>query len=113
MQALWDAIADHGVDFVACGIFGLIGLWVKKILNAVTKGIDDLSEMIGNIRKMSMASTQDRIVYLVGSYKKRGYVTMREKAIIKDMYEPYKAEGGNSHAKEAIAELEKLDVRED
>ena len=113
MQALWDAMATHAIDFVACGIFGAIGLWVKKILGAVTKGIDDLSTMIGNIRRMSMASTQDRIVYLVGSYKKRGYVTMREKAIIKDMYDPYKAEGGNSHAKEAMAELEKLEVKED
>ena len=113
MQALVDTILQHGMDFIACGIFALIGLWIRRIMTAVTEGIADMKDMVTNIRKMTMASTQDRIVYLVGSYKKRGYVTMREKAIIKDMYGPYKAEGGNSHAKEAMRELEKLEVRED
>ena len=90
-------ITSTVISFVESSVLGGLCTWFK---NQYT--------MTSQIRSLVCANAQDRIVWLSEKYVQRGYITVREKALLKDMYRPYKKLGWNSYAEEAMREVEKL-----
>lgn len=88
------------IAFIVGGLLGTICTWFKK-----------QHSMMSDIKDLVCANAQDRIVWLSEQYIQRGYITVREKAMLKNMYKPYKKLGWNSFAKEAMEEVEKLQVK--
>lgn len=53
----------------------------------------------------------DKIVYMTDKITNRGFITLKERATLDSIYQPYKIMGGNSHAKagyEHVIELEMI-----
>jgi hypothetical protein len=54
----------------------------------------------------------DRIVYLGGTYVKRGYITQDEyENLYQYLFKPYERLGGNGTASRVMREVEKLPIR--
>ena len=93
-------VASTVTSFIVGSILGGLCTWFK---NQYT--------MTSQIRSLVCANAQDRIVWLAEKYVQRGYITVREKALLKDMYRPYRKLGWNSYAEEAMGEVEKLPMK--
>jgi len=52
----------------------------------------------------------DRVRYLSKSYIKQECITLEDKENLQDMYNAYKALGGNGHLETAMSEVEKIRV---
>ena len=62
--------------------------------------------------EMLLGLGHDRIVYLGGTYNKRGYITQDEyENLYQYLYKPYERLGGNGTASRVMREVEKLPIR--
>lgn len=68
---------------------------------------DSRIEAIVNAEKVVMV---DRVRWLSKQYMAQGCISLDDKENLKEMYEAYKALGGNGHLDTAMAEIEKLPV---
>ena len=68
------------------------------------------SDKIDALTELCKATAQHKIIEIGNEYLKQGTITSSEKAILEDIYKPYKALGGNSVAKAVMEEVEKLPV---
>ena len=75
-------IASTVTSFIVGSILGGLCTWFK---NQYT--------MTSQIRSLVCANAQDRIVWLSEKYVQRVNINGREKALLKDMYRPYKKVG--------------------
>ncbi len=53
----------------------------------------------------------DRVRHLGREYIQQGYITLEDKETLKEMYDSYKALGGNGHLLMLMTEVNKLEVR--
>lgn len=68
------------------------------------------SDKIDALTELCKATAQHKIIVIGNEYLRQGAVTSSEKAVLEDIYNPYKALGGNSIAKAVMDEVEKLPV---
>lgn len=62
--------------------------------------------------EMLLGLGHDRIVYLGGTYVKRGYITQDEyENLYQYLFKPYERLGGNGTASRVMREVEKLPIR--
>lgn len=80
-----------------------------KITNSITKIADKQDVMADSL----IGQAHDRIIYLTDKISERGAITIKEKATLTSMYEPYKKLGGNGHCATAIQHMETLKVISD
>lgn len=53
----------------------------------------------------------DRVRHLGRTYIKQGYILLDDKETLQEMYNAYKALGGNGHLSMVMSEVEKLEVK--
>ena len=68
------------------------------------------SDKIDALTDLCKATAQHKIITIGNAYIKQGVITASEKAVLEDIYRPYKALGGNSIAKSVMEEVERLPV---
>lgn len=68
------------------------------------------SDKIDALTELCKATAQHKIIVIGNEYIKAGVVTASERGVLRDIYKPYKALGGNSIAKAVMDEVEHLPV---
>lgn len=89
---------------------------MQKSIAEVSKKLDELEIIKQDIRdtKRSVVNIgQDRITWTCKRHLRDGYITVREYAELKDLYESYEKIGGNSDAKAYYEEVTKLPRKAD
>lgn len=89
---------------------------VQKLTENDTKITDSITKMANKQDVMAdslIGQAHDRIIYLTDKISERGAITIKEKATLTSMYEPYKKLGGNGHCATAIQHMETLKVVSD
>lgn len=76
----------------------------------ITANIERMAEKQENIADSLVGQAHDRIIFITDNISERGYITNKEKATIKSMYEPYKKLGGNGEVEEAVTYVRNLKV---
>ena len=82
---------------------------LKENDERVERTINQIAENQKNVCDALTGLAHDKIVYMTDHIAERGYITIKEKATLDSIYHPYKAMGGNSHAKagyEHVADFE-------
>lgn len=92
-------------------------LELKKAIDLLTANDSKITESIEKIadRQEVMSDSlvgqaHDRIIFITDNISARGYITNKEKATIKSMYEPYRKLGGNGEVAEAVEYVKGLKV---
>ena len=70
---------------------------------------DDRVDALVNAQKVIMI---DRVRYISKTHIAEGQISLEDKETIKEMYDAYKALGGNGHLNTIMGEVEKLKVVE-
>lgn len=84
---------------------------IQKLNEAIfqlTKNDTEQSQYMKTIGESLIGLSHDKIIYLTDKYMERGSITLKEKATIKSIYEPYQKLGGNGDCQvawSAICEL--------
>lgn len=101
---------QHQKDFIA-------------LKDAIQKLTENDSKITASIEKMAnkqdviadslIGQAHDRIIFLTDKISERGAITIKEKATLASMYEPYKKLGGNGHCATAVAYVNTLKVVSD
>lgn len=74
--------------------------------------IQKKSDKKSALHKMCLGLGHDRIIHLGKQYIDRGYITTDEyENLVKYLYEPYAAMGGNGTAKKIVDEINKLPIK--
>lgn len=76
----------------------------------ITASIEKIADRQENMAESLVGQAHDRIIYITDNISERGYITNKEKATIKSMYEPYKKLGGNGEVEEAVTYVRNLKV---
>lgn len=79
----------------------------------VERTINQIAENQKNVCDSLTGLAHDKIVYMTDKITERGYITLKERATLDSIYQPYKAMGGNSHAKAGYDHVIELDVISD
>lgn len=82
----------------------------EKKLTKLDKQLDHLSLILEHDINMTCALTQYRVTKQVDKFLNIGMITLKDKSIIKEMYEPYAKLGRNHYAKDAIEALERVPI---
>jgi hypothetical protein len=89
---------------------------IKELKNAVLKLVDNDTKMntyIESIGQSLIGLSHDKLIYLTDKYTERGAITLKEKATIKSIYEPYRKLGGNGDCRVAVDYIETLPIISD
>ena len=89
---------------------------IQKLTENDTKITESISKIANKQDVMAdslIGQAHDRIIYLTDKISERGAITIKEKATLTSMYEPYKKLGGNGHCATAIHHMETLKVVSD
>lgn len=86
---------------------------LKEHDERVEKTINQIAENQKNVCDSLTGLAHDKIVYMTDKITERGYITLKERATLDSIYQPYKAMGGNSHAKAGYDHVIELDVISD
>ena len=90
------------VATIICAVLASSGFW------ALLQKLSDKKDLKS---KVLIGLAHDRIIYLVMSYIKRGYITKDEYENLHDyLYLPYKEMGGNGSAERVMQEVNKLEI---
>lgn len=76
----------------------------------ITASIEKIADRQENMAESLVGQAHDRIIFITDNISERGYITNKEKATIKSMYEPYKKLGGNGEVEEAVTYVRNLKV---
>ena len=79
----------------------------------ITSSLEKMSEKQGNMADGLLGLAHDRIIFSTDKIAERGAVTLREKATLKSMYEPYRKLGGNGDCETAMEHVMNLPVVSD
>lgn len=82
----------------------------EKKLTKLDKQLDHLNLILEHDINMTCALTQYRVTKQVDKFLNIGMITLKDKSIIKEMYEPYAKLGRNHYAKDAIEALEQVPI---
>lgn len=90
-------------------VFASTGLW-----SFVSWAVQRKAEKKDNLTRLVLGLAHDRIVYLCIKYIKAGSITKNEyEDLIKYLFDPYEACGGNGTAKRLIEEVKKLPISQE
>ena len=100
---------EHVIVLVsaALGSSGLFAIISALLQRKWTK--DDRVDALVNAQKVIMI---DRVRYICKLHISEGVISLEDKETIKEMYDAYKALGGNGHLNTIMSEVEKLKVVE-
>lgn len=95
-----------------------LGEKMDEMKTAFSEKIDEVqinfNERIDKIQNFDVGLGQDRITQLGEKLLRRGGVTLFQlHDLEKNLYEPYKAMGGDSYATDTLAKVKELDVIDD
>lgn len=79
----------------------------------IEKTINSISDNQKNVCDALIGIAHDKIIYMTDKITERGYITLKERATLDSIYQPYRAMGGNSHAKAGYEHVIELDVISD
>jgi hypothetical protein len=79
---------------------------VEKTINQIAKNQENVIDALNGL-------AHDKIVYMTDKISERGFITLKEIATLDSIYIPYKAMGGNSHAKAGYEHVMELEVVSD
>ena len=79
----------------------------------ITESIEKMAGKQDVMADCLLGQAHDRIIYLTDKISERGAITIKEKATLTSMYEPYKKLGGNGHCKTAMNHMDTLKVVSD
>ena len=79
---------------------------VEKIINQISDNQKSVCDAL-------IGMAHDKIVYMTDKITERGYITLKERATLDSIYQPYKAMGGNSHAKAGYEHVIELEIISD
>ena len=86
---------------------------LKEHDERIEKTINQIADNQKNVCDALTGLAHDKIVYMTDHITERGYITLKERATLDSIYHPYKAMGGNSHAKAGYEHVIELDVISD
>ena len=89
---------------------------MEKRLDGMDKRLDELKslhEQDAAALEADLSVMDDRICYLIGVCRKRGYTTAEERRRVTRMHDAYRARGGNHGEEIEYAEFLKLPTEED
>ena len=90
----------------AClGSSGLCALIIALLQRKWTK--DDRVDALVNAQKVIMI---DRVRFISKQHISEGFISLEDKETIKEMFDAYKALGGNGHLNTIMSEVDKLKV---
>lgn len=101
-----DVLATALSGSIGAGIMALVLAWCQRRW----KRQDDKD---GSIRALVAAQKVlmiDRVRYLGGKYIERGEITLEDLETLHEMYDAYKALGGNGHLDPIVDAVDKLEV---
>lgn len=79
----------------------------------IEKTINSISDNQKNVCDALLGMAHDKIIYMTDKITERGYITLKERATLDSIYQPYRAMNGNSHAKAGYEHVIELDVISD
>ena len=79
---------------------------VERTINQIAKNQENVIDALNGL-------AHDKIVYMTDKISERGVITLKERATLDSIYIPYKAMGGNSHAKAGYEHVIELEVVSD
>jgi len=83
---------------------------LKEAVLQLVQNDTEMKEYMKAIGESLTGLSHDKILYLSNKYTKRGAITLREKATLKSIYEPYKKLGGNGDCEVAFNYISKLPI---
>lgn len=109
-QSIEDIVELHKKDLQS--LLDALGE-LKKSDERIEKTINSISENQKNVCDALIGMAHDKIIYMTDKITERGYITLKERATLDSIYQPYRAMGGNSHAKAGYEHVIELDVISD
>ena len=79
----------------------------------ITQSIEKIAEKQDIMADSLIGQAHDRIIFLTDKISERGAITIKEKATLTSMYEPYRKLGGNGHCATAVTHVNTLKVVSD
>lgn len=99
-----------------------VGWMADAILEKITEPIDTINKRLDRLEELhqqdaaaleaDLSVMDDRICYLIGVCRKRGYTTSDERRRVTRMHDAYRARGGNHGEEIEYAEFLKLPTEE-
>jgi hypothetical protein len=86
---------------------------LKESDKRIESTINQMAEKQSTIMDALNGLAHDKIVYMTDKISERGVITLKERATLDSIYIPYKAMGGNSHAKAGYEHVIELEVVSD
>lgn len=109
-QSIEDIVELHKKDLQS--LLNALGE-LKKNDERIEKTINSISDNQKNVCDALIGMAHDKIIYMTDKITERGYITLKERATLDSIYQPYRAMGGNSHAKAGYEHVIELDVISD
>lgn len=109
-QSIEDIVELHKKDLQS--LLDALGE-LKKNDERIEKTINSISDNQKNVCDALIGMAHDKIIYMTDKITERGYITLKERATLDSIYQPYRAMGGNSHAKAGYEHVIELDVISD
>lgn len=109
-QSIEDVVELHKKDLQS--LLDALGE-LKKNDERIEKTINSISDNQKNVCDALIGMAHDKIIYMTDKITERGYITLKERATLDSIYQPYRAMGGNSHAKAGYEHVIELDVISD
>lgn len=94
---------------IIIAVFASTGFW--SFLQARFQKKDEANDKLNMLIRLNVGIAHDRIHALCHEYISRGSVSDDEMDNLTDIYEPYRALGGNGSGKLLYEEVKKLPVR--
>lgn len=89
---------------------------IKRLENndtKVTESLEKMAEKQETIAESLIGISHDKIIFMTDKIAGRGAITLKEKATLESIYEPYRKLGGNSHCSTAMEYMKSLPVVSD
>lgn len=83
---------------------------LKQAILQLVENDTNMKNYMETIGESLMGLSHDRIIQLSDKFSERGAITLREKATLKSIYNPYKKLGGNGDCAEAFEYVNNLPV---
>ena len=101
----------------------LAGWFAEAIIDKINEPIDAINKRLDRLEKLheqdaaaleaDLSVMDDRICFLIGVCRRRGYTTSEERRRVTRMHDAYRARGGNHGEEIEYAEFLKLPTEED
>jgi len=108
-------MADVIQTIVMCAVTGAVGILVKVIFDKMSKKLDGILTDIEHSKKTSLITLHDRLMQGCKQFLRHEMITADDLENLTEMYDEYKALGGNGAVKvlyDRICQLRVVDQAE-